>query len=88
MRNNLLKEKLARGEACIGIWISLPSVHSTRLLARLPVDWLVIDAVHTPVGIETQAQMVASGGLIGKSVPMSIFKLSATLSVWIDVSAP
>jgi 4-hydroxy-2-oxoheptanedioate aldolase len=60
MRNNLLKEKLARGEACRGIWLGLPSTHSARLLARLPVDWLVIDAEHAPVGIEMLAQMTAT----------------------------
>jgi len=60
MRNNLLKAKLARGEACRGIWLGLPSAHSARLLARLPVDWLAIDAEHAPLGVELLAQMVAS----------------------------
>ncbi len=60
MRINLLKEKLARGEACRGIWLGLPSAHNARILARLPVDWLAVDAEHAPVGVETQAQMVAA----------------------------
>jgi len=60
MRNNLLKAKLASGEACRGIWLGLPSAHSARLLARLPVDWLAIDAEHAPLGVELLAQMVAS----------------------------
>lgn len=60
MRNNLLKEKLARGEACRGIWLALPSAHSARLLARLPLDWLVIDAEHAPVGLELLSQMTAA----------------------------
>jgi 4-hydroxy-2-oxoheptanedioate aldolase len=60
MRTNSLKEKLGRGEACRGVWLGLPSAASARLLARLPVDWLVIDAEHAPVGIETQALMVAA----------------------------
>jgi 4-hydroxy-2-oxoheptanedioate aldolase len=60
MRNNLLKEKLARGEACRGIWLGLPSTYSARLLARLPLDWMVIDVEHAPVGVETMAQMAAA----------------------------
>jgi 4-hydroxy-2-oxoheptanedioate aldolase len=60
MRNNLLKQKLLRGEPCRGAWLGLPSVHSARLLARLPFDWLVIDAEHAPVGVETLAQMTAA----------------------------
>src|SRR5512146_27727 len=60
MRDNLLKAKLARGEPCRGVWLGLPSVHSARLLARQPVDWLLIDAEHSPVGVETLAQMTAA----------------------------
>jgi 4-hydroxy-2-oxoheptanedioate aldolase len=60
MRTNLLKAKLARGEACRGIWLGLPSAYSARLLARLPVDWLTVDVEHAPVSVEMQAQMVAA----------------------------
>src|SRR5512140_1342074 len=60
MRQNPLKAKLARGEPCRGIWLGVPSAYSARLLARLPVDWLAIDAEHAPVGVELQAQMVAA----------------------------
>jgi 4-hydroxy-2-oxoheptanedioate aldolase len=60
MRTNSLKAKLARGEPCRGVWLGIPSVHSARLLARQPVDWLLIDGEHSPVGVETQAQMVAA----------------------------
>ncbi len=60
MRNNPLKAKLARGEPCRGIWLGLPSAHSARLLARLPVDWLAIDAEHSPVGVDDMARMTAA----------------------------
>ncbi len=60
MRTNLLKEKIARSEPSRGIWLGLPSAFSARLLARTPVDWLVIDAEHAPIGIETLAQMVSA----------------------------
>jgi 4-hydroxy-2-oxoheptanedioate aldolase len=70
MRTNPLKAKLARGEACRGIWLGIPSVHSARLLARQPVDWLIIDAEHAPVGVETQAQMVAAIAEAGGPAPL------------------
>jgi 4-hydroxy-2-oxoheptanedioate aldolase len=60
MRTNSLKEKLGRGEPCRGVWLGLPSIHSARLLSRLPLDWLVVDAEHAPMGVETQAQLVAA----------------------------
>jgi 4-hydroxy-2-oxoheptanedioate aldolase len=70
MRNNLLKEKLARGEPCRGIWLGLPCAYSARLLARLPVDWLLIDAEHAPVGTETLAHMSASIAEAGGPAPL------------------
>ena len=60
MRTNPIKSKLANGEACRGVWLGLPSPFSARLLARLPVDWLIIDAEHAPVDAPTLAQMVAA----------------------------
>jgi 4-hydroxy-2-oxoheptanedioate aldolase len=60
MKTNLLKQKLVRGEACRGIWLSLPSPHSARLLARLPFDWLIVDAEHAPVDASVLSQMVAA----------------------------
>jgi 4-hydroxy-2-oxoheptanedioate aldolase len=60
MRKNLLKAKLKRGEPCRGIWLNLPSTQSARILARMPVDWLAIDAEHSPVGREILAQMTVS----------------------------
>ncbi|MDR3575987.1 MAG: aldolase/citrate lyase family protein [Anaerolineaceae bacterium] len=74
MRNNLLKAKLERGEPCRGIWLGVPSAQSARLLARLQVDWLVIDAEHAPIGIETQAQMVAA--IVEANGPAPLVRIS------------
>jgi 4-hydroxy-2-oxoheptanedioate aldolase len=59
MRTNPIKTKLANNEACRGVWLGLPSPFSARLLARLPVDWLLIDAEHAPFDASTIAQIVA-----------------------------
>jgi 2-keto-3-deoxy-L-rhamnonate aldolase RhmA len=60
MRINSLKARLIGGEPCCGIWLSLPSPASARLLARLPCDWLLVDAEHSPMGIETMTQIVST----------------------------
>jgi 4-hydroxy-2-oxoheptanedioate aldolase len=60
VRTNPVKTKLANNEACRGIWLGLPSPFSARLLARLPIDWLMIDAEHAPIDAPTLAQMVAA----------------------------
>jgi 4-hydroxy-2-oxoheptanedioate aldolase len=60
MRPNTLKLRLADRLPCRGLWLSLPSAASARLLARMPVDWLAVDAEHGPMGAETMTQMVAA----------------------------
>lgn len=43
-------------------------------MARQPVDWLVIDAEHAPVGIETMAQMAAA--IIEANGPAPLVRIS------------
>jgi 4-hydroxy-2-oxoheptanedioate aldolase len=59
VRANSLKRKLLAREPCRGVWLSVPSVPSARLLSRLPADWFAIDAEHGPMGAETMTHLVA-----------------------------
>jgi len=43
-----------------GAWLSIPSVHSARLLGRMPFDCLVVDAEHTPLNPAEMHAMVAA----------------------------
>ena len=70
MRTNQIKRKLASGEACRGIWLGLPSPFSARLLSRLPLDWMVIDAEHAPVDIATLTLMTAAIAETGGPAPI------------------
>ena len=58
MRINPLKTRLAAGLPCRGVWLALASPNSARLLARLPIDWAVVDAEHTPMDDVTLYRMV------------------------------
>jgi 4-hydroxy-2-oxoheptanedioate aldolase len=60
MRDNSLRHRLLAGEACRGVWMSLPSVAAARLIARLPADWVLIDAEHGPMGGETMIALVGA----------------------------
>lgn len=57
---NPVLQKLQQKQPARGVWMGLPSPHSARLLARLPLDWLMIDAEHAPVEAETLSAMVAA----------------------------
>ena len=70
MRTNQVKEKLKRGELALGAWLSLPSVPSARIMARLGFDWLVIDMEHSAQNPVLMADMVATIADAGTSAPI------------------
>jgi 2-keto-3-deoxy-L-rhamnonate aldolase RhmA len=41
-----IKKRLARGEMCLGAWLSQPSPHSAEAMASLGFDWLAVDLEH------------------------------------------
>jgi 2-keto-3-deoxy-L-rhamnonate aldolase RhmA len=43
---NRLKEKLARRESTLGLWVTLESPTITEIAVELEYDWVVIDAEH------------------------------------------
>jgi 2-keto-3-deoxy-L-rhamnonate aldolase RhmA len=45
-RQNQLKQKLARGETALGMWITLESPSITEIAVMLGFDWVVIDTEH------------------------------------------
>jgi 4-hydroxy-2-oxoheptanedioate aldolase len=60
MAKNKILMKLKNNQPARGVWLGIPSVHSVRLLARLPLDWMIIDMEHAPISLETMANMVAA----------------------------
>jgi 4-hydroxy-2-oxoheptanedioate aldolase len=60
MKTNRVKKQLSNGEASRGAWLGIPSPFSARLLARQPLDWLVIDSEHAPIDVATLTLMVAA----------------------------
>jgi len=78
MKTNHLKALLTTGQPARGAWLGIPSPASARLLARLPLDWLVIDTEHSPIDVQTLQLMVAA--ISEASGPAPIVRLSqATL---------
>ncbi|GAC1645020.1 MAG: 4-hydroxy-2-oxoheptanedioate aldolase [Herpetosiphon sp.] len=70
MRTNPLRARLAAGQSCRGLWLDLPGVATVRLLARLPLDWLLVDAEHAPLDTAMLATMVAAIADAGGPVPL------------------
>src|SRR5579859_7114192 len=70
MRTNDVKEKLKRGETALGAWLSLPSVATARVMARLGFDWLVVDMEHSAQSPILMADMVATIADAGTCAPI------------------
>lgn len=80
MRTNLVKEKLKRGEPVLGAWLSLPSVPTARIMARLGFDWLVVDMEHSAHNPSLMADMVATIADAGSCAP--IVRIPANSVEW------
>src|SRR3989442_2744256 len=80
MRTNQVKENLKRGEPVLGAWLSLPSVPSARIMARLGFDWLVVDMEHTAQNPVLMADMVATIADAGTCAP--IVRIPANSVEW------
>lgn len=70
MRTNPILEKLSQNQPCRGLWLGLPQASSARLLARLELDWLLIDTEHAPIDRRTLAHMVAAVAEAGGPAPL------------------
>ncbi len=57
MISNHVKSRLQQGKPSIGTWLSVPSAYSAEQVAQVGFDWLVCDAEHNPMCIETLANM-------------------------------
>jgi len=55
---NPLKEKIKAGQAVTGTFVALGHPDVTEWLARLGFDWLLLDAEHGPLELETLQRMM------------------------------
>lgn len=55
---NPFKTALARGDAQIGLWLSLANAYTTELCATAGFDWLLIDGEHSPNDVRSTLQQL------------------------------
>lgn len=67
MKKNVVRERLARGETCVGTWLTLPDPICAHLMARSGFDWLTVELEHSPTSFESAAQsfgLIAGAGCV------------------------
>jgi len=60
MKTNPVKAKLREGKPSFGTWLSLGSLHATRVLARSGFDWLTLDMEHAAFDWSQAAMIFAA----------------------------
>ena len=60
MRSNPVKRKLREGKPTFGTWLSLDSLHTARVLARIGFDWLTLDLEHSAIDWRQAAAVFAA----------------------------
>jgi 4-hydroxy-2-oxoheptanedioate aldolase len=60
MRENLVKRRLAAGEAAIGSWLSFSDALSAQAMASAGWDWLLVDMEHGPIPLGDAAAIVTA----------------------------
>jgi 2-keto-3-deoxy-L-rhamnonate aldolase RhmA len=81
LESNPVTDKLRRGEASVGTWLSLCSPAAAETMALVGWDWLVVDVEHSPVGFETMTNCFRATQL-GGAVPMARVPWNDT--IWIQ----
>jgi 4-hydroxy-2-oxoheptanedioate aldolase len=52
MRKNMVKERLRRGEPCIGTWVDTGNPLAAEILAEAGYHWLAVDMEHNAIDLE------------------------------------
>lgn len=58
MRKNLTKEKIKAGETAYGVFVNMGSPTIIEILGHIGFDFVIIDAEHGPMGVETCENML------------------------------
>lgn len=73
MRNKSLKERLRNGETVLGSWNIIPSQSLVEIIGYSGLDFIVIDAEHGPVNMETAEGLIRAAEITGMT---SIIRVS------------
>lgn len=65
MKKNPIKEKLRAGDAAVGLFCNLPSPAAAEMLGIVGFDFIIIDAEHSPVDMDTCEHMVRAADASG-----------------------
>ena len=85
---NPFKSALARGDAQIGLWMSLANAYTTEICATAGFDWLLIDGEHSPNDVRSTLQALqAVAGYRSQPVVRVVQGETALIKQMLDIGA-
>src|SRR5436190_22150663 len=85
---NAFKTALARGEAQVGLWLSLAQPYSAEVCATAGFQWLLIDGEHAPNDVRsTLAQLQAVTAYPGHPVVRAVSSDASLIKQLLDIGA-
>ena len=61
------KKSALLSRVSLGTWITIPHPSVAELMVRAGFDWVVVDLEHSPIGIESAAELIRTIDLAGSS---------------------
>ncbi len=88
MSGNAFKQRLAAGEAQIGLWLALASPYTTEIAATAGFDWVLIDGEHAPNDVRsTLAQLQAVAAYPTHPIVRVVEGRTALIKQMLDIGA-
>ena len=72
MNKNPIKEKMRAGDAVVGTFCNLPSPGAAEMLGIAGFDFIIIDAEHSPVDLDTCEHMVRACDVSGMAAMVRV----------------
>lgn len=67
---NLLKERLARGETTVGLWVGMAGAYAAEIAAQTGFDWVLLDGEHAPNDVRALSDQL--GAALGKGSEVAV----------------
>jgi len=88
MMKNTLKEKLARGETVLGVFVAVPSPDMVEMCGYMGFDFVMLDAEHGPMSVETAAHLMRAAECAGIVPIVNVPSHSRqTIARYLDIGA-
>lgn len=88
MMKNTLKEKVKKGDAALGVFVAFPSPDVVEMCGYLGFDFVLLDAEHGPMSVESAAHLLRAAECAGITPIVNVPSSNPqTIGRYLDIGA-